>query len=143
MDRVEMALSRFAAGFNCAQAILSVYAKQFGLDEALALKIAAGFGGGMGLAETCGAVTGAMMVLGLKYGATSADDPASKEPAYQQVRQFASRFQARNASLLCRELLGCDISSAQGLELARQQNLFSTTCPKFVRAAAEILEEML
>ena len=67
MNQIDLALSRFAEGFNCSQAVFSSYAE--GIDEATALKIASGFGGGMGrMAETCGAVTGAMMVLGLKFG---------------------------------------------------------------------------
>ncbi len=143
MNRVETAVSRFAAGFNCSQAVFSAYSERFGLDEKTALKIAAGFGGGMGrMAETCGAVTGALMVLGLKYGGTSPDRQA-KELAYERVRTFADRFKACHGSLACRDLLGCDLSTAEGQEAARQNNLFATMCPKFVRDAAEILEEML
>ncbi len=66
MSRIENAVSRFAEGYNCSQAVLSAYAEQLGVDGETALKIAAGFGGGLGrMAETCGAVTGAFMVLGL------------------------------------------------------------------------------
>jgi len=143
MNSIETAASRFAAGFNCSQAIFSAYAARFGLDENTALKIAAGFGGGMGrMAETCGAVTGALMVLGLRYGGTAPDRQA-KELVYQRVRTFADRFRACHGSLLCRDLLGCDLGTAEGQETARQNNLVATTCPKFVRDAAEILEEML
>ncbi len=143
MNRIESALSRFAQGFNCSQAVLSAYAVQFELDEETAAKIASGFGGGMGrMADTCGAVTGAFMVLGLKYGQNSPDREA-KEAIYAQVKDFAGRFQARNGSLVCRDLLDCDISTAEGLQQAREAEMFSRTCPKFVRDACEILEEML
>ncbi len=143
MSQVEAAVSRFAQGWNCSQAVLSAYAEKLGLDENTSLRIAAGFGGGMGrMAEACGAVTGALMTLGLKYGGTTPDRQA-KEMAYQQVREFAARFKARHGSLCCRELLGCDIGTAEGLELAMQQSLFTNVCPQFVRAAAEILEELL
>ena len=75
MSRVEQAVSCFQGGFNCSQAVLSTYAQDFGLDREAALKLAAGFGGGMGrMAGTCGAVTGAFMVLGLKHGPTEAGD---------------------------------------------------------------------
>ena len=93
------------------------------------------------MAETCGAVTGAMMVLGLEHGNTAPDREA-KERVYEQVREFAQRFRARNGSLLCRELLGCDISTPEGLQQAREADFVLKICPKFVRDAAEILEEM-
>ena len=143
MSRIETALSRFAQGFNCSQAVLSAYAVRFGLDEETALKIASGFGGGLGrMADACGAVTGAFMVLGLKYGQDS-PDRAAKEAIYTRIREFAERFKERNGSLVCRDLLGCDISTAEGLQRARDGEMFSRTCPKFVRDACEILEEML
>jgi C_GCAxxG_C_C family probable redox protein len=143
MDRIEIAVSRFAQGFCCSQAVLSVYAGQFGLDDATASKIAAGFGGGMGLmAETCGAVTGAFMVLGLRYGG-AAPDREAKDAVYAQIGELVEQFKARHGSLTCKNLLGCDIGTPEGYRLARQKNLFGTTCPTFVRDAVAILEEML
>ncbi len=143
MSHVERAVRRFAEGFNCSQAIISAYAEPLGLEEEIALKIAAGFGGGMGrLGRTCGAVTGAFMVLGLRYGRNSPDQ-AAKERIYARIREFADRFNARNASLTCKGLLGVDISTPEGHELARKKQLFTTVCPRFVRDAAEVLEEML
>jgi C_GCAxxG_C_C family probable redox protein len=93
------------------------------------------------MAETCGAVSGAMMVLGLKFGSASPGLEA-KEQVYAKVREFADRFKARNGSLLCRDLIGCDISTAEGHQAAIKRNLFRTVCPKYLRNAAEILEEM-
>jgi C_GCAxxG_C_C family probable redox protein len=144
MNQIENAISSFKQGFSCSQAILSTFGEQFGLDRNTALKLAAGFGGGMGrLAGTCGGVTGAFMVLGLKYGAVSAEDREAKELTYERVREFAVQFKERNGSLECRELLGCDISTPDGLQAFKDKELISTLCPKFVRDAAEILEEML
>jgi C_GCAxxG_C_C family probable redox protein len=143
MNRIENAVSQFKSGLACSQAVLAAYADRFGLDESTALKIASGFGGGMGrTAETCGAVTGALMVLGLRYGGTTGD-PAVKEAVYAQLRQFAEQFKARNRSLVCRDLLGCDISTTEGLAQAKGKQLFATVCVKLVRDAAEILDEML
>jgi C_GCAxxG_C_C family probable redox protein len=143
MSHVERAVHRFSEGFNCSQSIVSAYAEQFGLDEETAMKIAAGFGGGMGrLGRTCGAVTGALMVLGLRYGRNSPDQ-AAKERVYAQIQEFTERFNARNSSLTCKGLLGIDISTPEGHELARKKQLFTTACPRFVRDAAEVLEEML
>lgn len=143
MDNVDHAVASFQQGFNCAQAILSVYGEQFGLNRETALKLACGFGGGMRMAETCGAVTGAFMVIGLKHGQASPQDKQSKEKTYRLVREFTDKFESRNGSVLCRELLGCDISTPQGMKAAQQKDLFNTLCPKMVRDATEILEEML
>jgi len=143
MNRIETVLSRFAEGFNCSQAVFSAYADDLRLDDAAALKIASGFGGGMGrMAETCGAVTGAMMVLGLRHGGATPDREA-KERVYAKIREFAGRFKARNGVLLCRDLLSCDISTPEGFEAAKAKGLLTTLCPKYVQDAVEILEEML
>jgi C_GCAxxG_C_C family probable redox protein len=143
MQRVEKAVSLFDSGYNCAQAILVAFAEDTALDPALAAKLAGGLGGGMGrMAGTCGAVTGAILVLGLRHGAAAADDKAAKENTYRLVRDFAARFQARNGSITCRDLLGCDIGTAAGLDAAIEKGLFRSVCPKLVRDAAEILEEM-
>ena len=142
MNQTETALSRFAEGFNCSQAVVSAFAEDLGLEEETALRIATGFGGGMGrMAETCGAVTGAIMVLGLRHGAAT-PDRAAKERAYQQVVEFVRRFKARNGTTTCRELLGCDIGTPEGLQRACDENLFTTLCPRFVRDAVEVLQEM-
>jgi C_GCAxxG_C_C family probable redox protein len=142
-NHTDLAVSRFAGGFNCSQAVFSVFADDFGLDEEMALKIAAGFGGGMGrMGGTCGAVTGAIMALGLTFGAAS-PDRETKELAYSQVRTFADRFKAINGSLACRDLLGCDISTPDGHRIAKEKSLFTTVCPKLVQDAVAILEGML
>ena len=100
------------------------------------------FAGGMRLGETCGAVTGAFMVLGLRHCSTDGGTPAGRSEVYARVVDFAGRFKQRNGSLTCRDLLGCDISTTEGMKQAQEQNLFKTTCVQMVRDAAEILEEM-
>ena len=144
MEKVEQAVSKFRDGFLCSQAILSTYGPWDGLSEELALKLAAGLGGGMGrMAQTCGAVTGSILVIGLKKGAISVEDTASKEDTYQAVREFSKRFKATHGSTICKELLGCDISEADGYEKARREDLFKKECPKYVGSAVEILEKVL
>ena len=143
MNRVEQAVSCYKGGFSCAPAVLSAYASEFGLDIETALKIATGFGAGMGrMGETCGAVTGAFMVIGLKYGKSKADDNQAREKTYELVREFVSRFKTRNGSIVCKELLGCDLSTSEGMKLAKETGVTVTLCPKFVQNAAEILEEI-
>jgi len=143
-DKIEESVGRFREGYNCSQAILSTYGGELGLERETALKAAAALGGGMGaLGEVCGAVTGAMLVIGLKHGYTMPKDKETKEKTYARVRDFAGRFRQRNGSLLCRDLLGCDLTTAEGVAMAREKRLFTERCPGFVREAAEILEDVL
>ena len=140
----EQAVINFKGSMNCSQAVISVYAEQLGLSRKMALKIAHGFGGGMGrMAQTCGAVTGAFMVLGLKYGNADIHDKEAKERIYGIIREFVHLFESRNSSIVCRELLGCDISKPEGITAARENGLFTSVCPKMVREAVEILDEMI
>jgi C_GCAxxG_C_C family probable redox protein len=144
MNRPDNAVAMFEQGFSCSQAILATYGEKLGLDRETALRVAGAFGAGMGrMGETCGAVTGALMVIGLKHGKTRAEDEASKEKAYALVKEFVEKFTARNESIVCRELLGCSLGTPGGLAVARERGLFKTVCPKLVRDAAEILEEIV
>ncbi len=144
MNKIDRVVSRFKEGFSCSQAILSTYGPEFGLNRDTALKVAGAFGAGMGrMCETCGAVTGAFMVLGLKYGKTLAKDEQSKEKTYSLVKEFVLRFKQRNGTIVCRELLGCDLSTPEGMKHVMEKKLISTLCPKLVQDAAEIIEEIL
>lgn len=138
---VEEAVSRFKEGLSCSQAILITYGKEYGINENTAQMIARSFGGGMaGTCQTCGAVTGAYMVLGLK---TNEDNQkVAKEKAYILVREFAKRFQQINGNVNCQQLLGCNLGTAEGQEYFRSNKLVYK-CKGFVRDAAIILENLL
>jgi C_GCAxxG_C_C family probable redox protein len=142
-QRSEKATATFDSGFNCSQAVLSTLGPELGLDREMALKVAGPLGGGMGrMGNVCGAVTGAFMVIGLKYSKTQDGENDLRDKGYALVRQFAQEFEARNGSIVCRELLGCDIVSEEDLARAREAGLFSDLCPKLVQDAVEILERM-
>jgi len=142
--RAEQAVACFQEGFSCSQAVLSAFAPQLGMDRDLALKVSGAFGAGMGrMGETCGAVTGAFMVIGLLHGRTKAENQETKEKAYALVAELADQFRQRNGSLKCRELLGCDLGTPEGQQYAHDHGLTATRCVKFVRDAAEIVERML
>jgi len=144
MNRKEEAVALFNQGFSCSQAVLAVFAADFNLDKITALRIAGGFGGGMGnLGETCGAVTGAFMVIGLKHGRVSIDDRIAKGKTYGFVRDFAHIYNTKRGSIKCKELLGCDLNTPEGMSYARENNLFKTICPGLVETAVETLEELL
>ena len=143
-QRSEQAVSYFE-NFNCAQSVISACGPELGLDPETGRRVAGGLGGGMGrLGEVCGAVSGAFLVIGLKHGKVHPEDDesATKERAYALVYEFAERFRARHGSVLCRELLGCHIGTPEGRTQARETGLFDEVCPKVVRDAVEILEQM-
>lgn len=144
MSRIEEALSSFRDDFNCAQSIFGTYAPYYGLDHDVALKIATGFGGGMGRSQrTCGAVTGSYMVIGLKNGMGINKDTEAKDKTYQMVNTFSNLFQKKNGSMICKEIIGCDINTQEGMEYFSQNELLERKCFQCVRSAAEILEEIL
>lgn len=140
----EEAVREFLAGFNCAQSVLAAAGPRLGLPREACLKVACAFGGG--LARTggvCGAVAGAFMAIGLRHGMVERGDEASRDRTYALARELASRFGERHGSTLCRELLGCDIGTPEGLEQARRRRFHTEICPAFVRDACVILEEIL
>jgi C_GCAxxG_C_C family probable redox protein len=142
-DEVKKTLACYKKGLNCAQALLSTYGPQFGLDREDAIRIAGALGSGMGMGETCGAVTGALMLIGLKHSRLKGGFSFSKDRTEEIAREFVARFKVRNKTTVCRELLGCDVSSFEGLKAAKKEKHFKRRCPTFVQDAAEILEEIL
>lgn len=136
-EAIQMAETLFLKGYNCAQAVLTAFASQFGIAEETALRLASPFGGGLARGgHVCGAVSAALMVLGLKYGAVT---PEGKEEICRLTRQFLDRFREKGGSILCRDLLGVDLSTPSGLQEVKERNLFRTLCPNLVREAVEIL----
>jgi C_GCAxxG_C_C family probable redox protein len=144
MSEVEKATSLFAAGFSCSQSVLGAYAERYGLPREVALRLADPFGGGLGgLGKTCGAVTGAIMVLGLALGRRVADDDAAKLATKARVQALVSRFEAHYGTSVCRDLIECEIDTPEKLQAAHARGVFDRVCAPLVRATAEILEEVL
>ena len=140
-SKVDDAVAYFDEGFSCSQSVLTAYCEEFGLDIETARLIASGFGGGMGrLQETCGAVTGAFMVIGLKYGYFEKEDKAAKEKTYALVQKFAALFEERNKSIKCIDLVGEDMRHG---DLLKAMERVREICPKLVKDAAEILESVM
>ncbi|MBI5477548.1 MAG: C_GCAxxG_C_C family protein [Deltaproteobacteria bacterium] len=144
MSDIEQAIRCFEEGFSCSQSVLGAYAERYGLRRDLALRLGDALGGGMGgLGKTCGAVTGAMMVIGLAHGRTVADDPAAKFATKQRVQQLVARFEARHGTVVCRDLIGCAIDTPEKIRAAHDSGVFDRVCVGLIRSAAEILEEVL
>lgn len=143
MTKPEKALELFANNFNCSQAVLTAFAPDFGLDEELALRLGTSFGGGARNAEICGAVSGALLVLGLKYGHYIAEDNEQKLHSYTIAVDYTNRFKEANGSIVCRDLLGYDLTIPEESACIKEKCLFAEVCPKMIKSAVEILEDVL
>ncbi len=136
MNYVEEAVQLFEDGYMCSQAVLAVFCEEFGLSREQAFKISMSFGGGMRKGEVCGACTGAIMALGLKYG-------ENKSKSDEMCVKFLDSFKKENGSYICRDLLDCDIRTEEGIKYAIDNNLFKEICPKMVESAAKIAQELI
>ena len=143
MTHKEKALALFEKKFLCSQAVLAAFAEECGLTEEQALKLGGCFGSGMRKGEVCGACTGALMVLGALYGQYDKSDPVSRETADAAAVRMMEGFAEVSGSYLCNELLKCDMSTAEGAAQAREQELFTTVCPRMVANAVDVLEQVI
>lgn len=144
MKRVDKALAEFYKGFACSQAVVAAFAEDLGIDVDTALGLACGFGGGIGRqGGLCGAVSGAVMVLGYKYGMRTGDEKEKKGIAYQKVRDFYDAFLAENSSVNCSGLLGFDVSEPEDRKIIKEKNLKRTICSPAITDAVHILEKIL
>ncbi len=144
--RVERAVELFKSGFNCSQAVFAAFAGDFGMDEETALKISAGLGGGVGRSrEVCGAVCGASMLVGFKYGAVKGDDAGSKAKCYAVVQEIIAEFKKTNPTIICRELLslGDGDFTDPNPEARTQQYYKKRPCVQIVEDAARAVETVL
>ncbi len=145
MNKSEKALEIFDNSYNCAQSVLTVFATDMGITKDESLRIASAFGGGMGKQQhTCGAVTGAAMVLGLKFGKGENDEDSKKQFTYDKTVEFFNEFSKLNGSTNCRKLLNdLDMNNENDRQKIMEQDLFHNSCRKYVADAVEITERMI
>jgi C_GCAxxG_C_C family probable redox protein len=147
MSKRERAAQFHEQGYGCAQSVLASYAADYGLDEGLSLRLATGFGSGMGrMCEVCGALTGAFMVIGMKYGKEKSDGTrygSDTETTYRLVADVATKFKEKNGSIFCRELIGYNLMDPAERAKVVELGLFKLTCRKCILDAVEILEQTL
>jgi C_GCAxxG_C_C family probable redox protein len=143
--KTEVAVQEFLSGYNCAQSILYAYGPDLGLDGETALKVATGLGGGMGgRGEICGAVTGGILALGLKYGRGGQEEKSVAQRAYQKTGELMAEFERVHGTCTCRVLLdGCDLRTPEGMTRFREEDLHHKVCVGCVRTVGEILAGML
>lgn len=145
MNKAKEARKYFDNNFNCAQSVLVTFADEFNISEDVALRIACAFGGGMGRQQlTCGAVSGALMVIGLKYGKSINDSEEKKKLTYSKTVEFINEFKKINGSICCKDLLdGLDMNNEEDFKKILSQNMFQIRCGKYVGDAATIVEKII
>lgn len=145
MERSEQAVAKFVSGFNCAQSVLFSFCDDLGLDKDNALKLACGFGAGMGRKEeVCGAVTGGIMVIGAKYGRGENDERKATEITYAKIRELMDKFAQQHGTYICRELLnGCELTTEEGQKVYLANDYFNKVCKPCVKSVVKILETII
>lgn len=136
-------LKSFGEGFDCSQVVLSHVSDKLGITKEEALRVAACFGGGMWHGETCGCVVGALMALGIKYATVTPNDKEKKDNLLKLKAKFEEKFCEKNGSCICKEILGHDLSTEDGMAKISEEKLLETKCPQVVIDACSILDEML
>ena len=140
----EKAILNFRSGLNCAQTVIQAYADKLKLDENLALSISCGFGGGMGrLQETCGAVTGSFMVLGVYNCRKYSDNKDRKETTYAMVQEFNKKFREIHGTTNCHDLLKCDLTTVEGKKYAHDHHLHEVVCEKCIVDSFKIINDLM
>ena len=142
-EAADAALGHFAAGYNCGQSVLMALCGPLGLEAATAARLATGFGVGMARGDVCGALSGAVMALGLYGGGGGRDGAAAKAATYARAREFCDLFQELHGGLACRDLIGLDPSTPEGLEQARRERRFHSVCLPLVRDAVTIVQKIM
>jgi|Deesub1362B_J571_1020462.scaffolds.fasta_scaffold01846_1 C_GCAxxG_C_C family probable redox protein len=142
---VKRAVERFLlGGFNCAETVLMAGCEILGIKSDLIPKLATGFGVGMGRrGSVCGAISRAVMVIGLKFGRMEAIDKESKERAYDMALEFYKRFERRFGTGMCYELIGCDLTNPEERREFEEMNILEEKCANFVEAACKILIDLI
>jgi C_GCAxxG_C_C family probable redox protein len=144
MTRIEKAVDLYKQRFNCSQAVLTAFRQADKLDESTALKLGTVFGAGVACTGgTCGAVSGALMAISMKYGRGDLQSIDAKAKTYELGRKFMNEFTRRNGSCVCAELLGMNIGMPENMVKAQELKMFETKCLALVQSAAEILESIV
>lgn len=143
MTHKESAVEYFRNKMHCSQAVLAAFADECGITKQQAFRLGSCFGSGMRKGEVCGACTGALMVLGLLFGQDKIGDIQGRERSNKVNDLMMNRFREVCGSCICNDLLGCDVSTPQGVQFAKDNNLFTEFCPKMVANAVDIVEEII
>jgi C_GCAxxG_C_C family probable redox protein len=140
----EKAIESFRDGLNCSQAVVTSFAETLNFDSNMAEIVSCGFGGGMGrLGETCGAVTGSYMALGIFNCKKFKNNSDRKEATYAMVQEFSKKFLQINGSTDCKALIKCDLKTEEGQKYAKENNLFGTVCEKCIKDSIKLVNQLI
>lgn len=140
----EKAIESFQSGLNCAQSVVTAFSDELGFDNNLAVSLSCGFGGGMGrLQETCGAVTGGFMVLGIYNSHKFTDNTERKFHTYSMVQQLSHEFKKLHGATDCRTLLNCDLRTEEGQRIHKEENQSKVICEKCIADTVKLIEKMI
>jgi C_GCAxxG_C_C family probable redox protein len=143
-DQKKLGKELFSQGFNCAQSVIAPFASTYGEKIDNLLRISASFGGGLARqGKTCGAVSGALMAIGLKYGQDTKSNADAKDLCYQKSSEFVKEFEQMHGSSQCNDLVGIDITDPVQATEARETGKFKKLCPNFVETSITLLEKYL
>jgi len=144
-SKSEIALAKFTEGFSCSQSVFYSFCDELQFDKNTDLKLACGFGAGMGRkGEVCGAVSGGILVIGIKYGRGENDDPSAKELTYAKTRELMDQFAGKHGTCICRQLLnGCDLTMEEGQKQFTENDLSNKVCKPCIQSAVVILENII
>ncbi len=145
VSKGDRAYELFKEGYNCSQAVFGAFAEELGVDLATAVKLASGFGGGIGrMREVCGTFTGLTMAASMIYGYNDPKDTETKAELYEKIRGLADKFREENGSIICRELLGLQQAEKSAVPEARTSEYYKKRpCAELCRYAADLLEEFI
>lgn len=144
ITKKEKAVESFKSGMNCAQSVLLAYSDQYKFDDNLAFQISSGFGGGMGrLQKTCGAVTGAFMILGIHNCEKYSNHSLQTENNRNMIQEFNRRFLQKYDSLECKEIIKCDLNTPEGQQYSKDQNVKENICTKCIMDSIDIVDTLL
>jgi len=138
-----LATKRFTEGFHCSQVMLEAFAADYGLDPILARKIGNPLAGGSGLGGECGAVTGALMILGMEYGMADSGDSEAFQTTFEKVDTFVEKFKTQHGDLNCHQLIGLKVFSEEGYKEFVEKDIKLTQCIKYVEDAVDIVEKII
>ncbi|MCF8241748.1 MAG: C-GCAxxG-C-C family protein [Melioribacteraceae bacterium] len=143
MNKTEESVYLFNKNYNCAQSVLTAFGEELGIAKEKAIRMASPFGGGMAMhGEVCGAVTGALMVIGARFGCANTE-PVNNSLPTNIASEFMAEFENRNGSCLCKELIGYRLYIPAEKEMAESEGVFINKCPHFIEDAVVILEKYL
>ncbi len=143
-SKSDVAVENFRSGLNCAQSLVTAFAEELDFDSELGARISCGFGGGMGrLQETCGAATGAFMVLGIHHCKKHAGNKDRKEATYTDVQKFSEKFKSAYGTMDCKTILNCDLKTQEGQSYIKENNLHEVICEKCISDSIRIVEELI